>query len=150
MPNNANARREKDKKRKDKERKTVPPSLSQEDKTSADSSSLSLAAEDKAGMDSSSSLSLAGTREVLEGETFEQETLGTTTSWFLSQEERLAKIGQLRRGNPGASQEEIKTLYRAHLFDETLTYGTKHLQQVVTLLIGGCYMYQHQNDKYYK
>ena len=84
MPNNANARREKDKKRKDKERKTVPPSLPQEDKTNADISSLSLAAEDKAGMDISSSLSLAGTREVLEGETSEQETLGTTTSWFLS------------------------------------------------------------------
>ena len=120
MPNNANARREKDKKRKGKERKTVPPSLPQEDKTSADISSLSLAAEDKTGMDSSSSLSLAGTREVLEGETFEQETLGTTTSWFLSQEERLAKIGQLRRGNPGASEEEIRTLYRAYLSSETL------------------------------
>ena len=69
MPNNANARREKDKKRKDKKRKTVPSSLPKEDKASADSSSLFLAAKDKAGIDSSSSLSLTGTREVLEGET---------------------------------------------------------------------------------
>ncbi len=108
MPNNAEARRAKDKKKKDKKKKTVPPSLSKEDKASSDSSSLSLAAKDKAVMDSSSSLSL------------EQEAPRTTTSWFLTQEERLEKIKQLRRENPGASEEKIKTLYRAYLLFEAL------------------------------
>jgi hypothetical protein len=40
MPNNSIAKR--DKKRKDKKKKTVPPPLHKEDKTSADSSTLSL------------------------------------------------------------------------------------------------------------
>ncbi len=61
MPNNASARREKDKKKKDKKKKTDPPHLHKEDKTSVDSSSLSLVAKDKASVDcSSSSLSLLG------------------------------------------------------------------------------------------
>ena len=55
MPNNAEARRVKDKKKKDKEKKTDPSHLHKEDKASMDSSSFSLAAKDKASVDSSSS-----------------------------------------------------------------------------------------------
>jgi hypothetical protein len=38
-------------------------------------------------------------------------------------------------------------LERSGFKQNPVTYGTKHLQQVVTLLIGGFDMYQHQNDK---
>ena len=61
MPNNAEARRVKDKKKKDKEKKTVPFPLHKEDKASVDTPSFPLAAKDKASEgSSSSSLSLSG------------------------------------------------------------------------------------------
>ena len=137
MPNNANARREKDKKKKDKNKKTDPPPLHKEDKTitdssssslslagkdkaSVDSPSLSLASKGKASADSSSSLSLAGIHEVPDGKTLKLDALREKHSRSLSQKERLEKIAQVRKGNPGASEEEIKTLYRAHLLDEAL------------------------------
>ena len=85
-----------------------------------DSSSLSLAAKDKASVDSSSSLSLAGIHEVPDGKTLKLDALREKHSRSLSQKERLEKIAQVRKGNPGASEEEIKTLYLAHLIDEAL------------------------------
>jgi hypothetical protein len=128
MPNNANARREKDKKKKDKNKKTDPPPLHKEDKASVDSSSLSLAAKDKASVDSSSSLSLAGIHEVPEIERLERNVLGAKHSWSLSLEERVEVKEQVRRGNPGASEEEIKILYRARLLDDALKAQAKKRQ----------------------
>jgi hypothetical protein len=63
MPNNANARREKDKKKKDKKKKTDPKPLHKEDKASQDSSSLSpsVAGKDEASLDKIS-LSLSSDR----------------------------------------------------------------------------------------
>ena len=129
MPNNANARREKDKKKKDKRKKTDPTPLCKEDKASVDSPSLSLASKDKASADSSSSLSLAGIGELSEVERLEREILGPKYSWTLTQKERLEKIAQVRKGNPGASEEEIKTLYRAHLLDEALKAQDLEVEQ---------------------
>ena len=63
MPNNAEARRGKDKKKKDKEKKTVPAPLHKVDKTSVDSPSLSLAGKNKASVDSS--LSLTGRNKAI-------------------------------------------------------------------------------------
>ena len=85
-----------------------------------DTPSFPLAAKDKASVDSSSSLSLAGIHEVPDGKTLKFDALRGKHSRSLSQEERLEKIAQVRKGNPGASEEEIKTLYRAHLVDEAL------------------------------
>jgi hypothetical protein len=124
-----------DKKKKDKKKKTDPAPLHKEDKTIADSSSsslslagkdkasvdsppLSLASKVKASADSSSSLSLTGGDELSEVE--RREILGPKYSWSLTQKERLEKMAQVRRGNPGASEEEVKTLYRALILDEAL------------------------------
>ena len=65
MPNNASARRGKDKKNKDKKKETDPKPLHKEDKASQDSSSLSpsIAEKDEASLDKSSlSLSSEGVR----------------------------------------------------------------------------------------
>ncbi len=129
MPNNAEARRVKDKKKKDKKKKTDPTPLSKEDKASVDSPSLSLASKDKASADSSSSLSLAGIHEVPDGKTHNLDALREKHSRSFSQEERLEKIAQVRKGNPGASEEEIKTLYRAHLLDEALKAQDLEVEQ---------------------
>ena len=107
MPNNAEARRVKDKKKTDKKKKTDPTPLSKEDKASVDSPSLSLASKGKASADSSSSLSLAGIHEVPDGKTLKLDALREKHSRSLSQEERLEKIAQVRKGNPGASEEEM-------------------------------------------
>ena len=120
MPNNAEARRVKDKKKKDKGKKTEPFPLHKEDKASVDTPSLPLTAKDKASADSSSSLSLEGIHEAPEAKTRRLDALREKHVSSLSQETRLEKIAQLKRGNPGASEEEIRTLYRAYLLGETL------------------------------
>ena len=72
MPNNATARRGKEKKNKDKKKKdskkTDTPSLPKEDTASADSGTLSLssAGQDKAGKDKASALPLAGKDDALD------------------------------------------------------------------------------------
>ena len=150
MPNNAEARRGKDKKKKDKEKKTVPAPLHKVDKTSVDSPSLSLAGKNKASVDSpslsltgrnkasvdipslslaskvkasantSSSLSLTDIHRAPDGETLRRDALREKYAKSLSQSERLEKIAQVRKVNPGASEGEIRALYRAHLLDEAL------------------------------
>jgi hypothetical protein len=83
MPNNSNARREKDKKRKDKEKKTFPPPLHKEDKPSN---------KDEASMDSkslSSFFSLAGSK----GKTDSAEDAETKDASPL-----LLQLGTVKRG----------------------------------------------------
>ena len=147
MPNNAEARRGKDKKKKDKEKSTVPAPLHKVDKASVDTLSLSLAGRDKPSADSpslsltgrnkasvdipslslaskvkasantSSSLSLTDSHRAPDGGTLRRDALREKYAKSLSQSERLEKIAQVRKVNPGASEGEIRALYRAHLLD---------------------------------
>ena len=147
MPNNAEARRQK---KKDNRKSTVPAPLHKVDKASVDILSLSLAGKDKPSADSpslsltgrnkasvdipslslaskvkasantSSSLSLTHTHRAPDGETLRLDALREKCAKSLSQEERLEKIAQVRKVNPGASEGEIRALYRAHLLDEAL------------------------------
>jgi hypothetical protein len=102
MPNNSNARREKDKKKQSKKK---------EDKASTDSNSLSLslAGKDKANMDSGSlSLSLAGTDTTADhldpgyADLREPALLLKFTS-SLTQDERIDMRKRIREANPEAS-----------------------------------------------
>ena len=114
MPNNINARREKDKKKQSKKKKTDPPPLHKEDKASMDSSSssLSLAGTDKANMDSNS-LSLSGTdttADLLDPgyADLKESALLLRFIGSLTLEGRKNMRNKIREANPGASKEEIK------------------------------------------
>ena len=147
MPNNAEARRQK---KKDNRKSTVPAPLHKVDKASVDILSLSLAGKDKPSADSpslsltgrnkasvdipslslaskvkasantSSSLSLTDSNRAPDGETLRRDALREKYAKSLSQAERLEKIAQVRKVNSGASEGEIRALYRAHLSDEAL------------------------------
>ena len=87
MPNNAEARRVKDNKKKVKEKKTEPFPLHKEDKASVDSSSLSLTGRDKASVDILS-LSLASKVKA---------SANTSSSLSLTDSHRAPDGGTLRR-----------------------------------------------------
>jgi hypothetical protein len=93
--------------------------------------SLSLAGKDKASLDSSSlSLSLAGTDTTGTDTTKDRSDsgydglkqsallLGCTTS--LTQEEKADMRNKIREANPGASSEEIKSIFKAAVLDAAL------------------------------
>ncbi len=101
MPNNANARREKDKKKKDKEKKTSPLPLHKEDRTSADSSSLSLS---PAGTDKVAELLVPGPA---------QSAFLLERNRSLTEDQQRYIIVQVAEENPGASSKELMNARRA-------------------------------------
>ena len=122
MPNNSHARREKERKKQSKNKRTVPPPLHKEDTASVDEAtmdsvprSLSLSGQDEAVMDtSSSSLSLAGAEKESPPMTGHDVMMEYYHS--LSDEERTKIHVEALRANPKASAQELTEVKRAALW----------------------------------
>jgi hypothetical protein len=129
MPNNANARREKGKK-KDNRKKTDPPPLHKEDKASMDSSSrsltLTLAEKYAASLDSGSlSLSLVGTDGTADPSD-PKYLLEFQRS--LTQEEKLDMHSEVMKANPEVTAKELAAIKRAVMLKAALEARKKRIQ----------------------
>jgi hypothetical protein len=117
MPNNSNARREKDKKKQGKKKKTVSSPLHKEDKASLDSvpHPLSLSGKEDGTMDtSSSSLSLAGAEK--ETPPMMGHAIMMNHYNSLSDEEKTRIHAEALKANPRASTQELIEVKRAALW----------------------------------
>jgi hypothetical protein len=139
MPNNSNARREKDKKKQDKKKRTDPTPLHKEDKSSADSSSLSLflsagnqgetgRATDAKNKDASLPLFHLGTVKAtapLSGKA--EPKSDAAVEWencqSLSKAERATVYAEAKKANPGVVGEEFDLAYRNALLKAGIEKG---------------------------